>query len=419
MAKLFGREIKAEDVDVDKLLSSPVFQNMFGVNMDKKGRKEATLLTCLRILSENVGKLPIKVHKGREAADDHPLNKVLRLRPNKLMTPSTLWKTIEYQRNWYGYSVVFIARNKEDKIMSLIPLKMDDVTMYVDDVGLLENMEHPVFFEYKQGGHEYHFNFSDVLYFVGMTADGISPMPIREHLITLVENAEEATKYTNHYLKNGLHSRGVVKYIGDLDVESQRKLQARMTDVAGGIEKAGQLLPLPIGFDYQSISTSMEDAQFVELQALSERKIASAVGIKMHQLNALEKSTNSNNEQQQQEFYTDTLQSTLTSYEQEMTYKLLTDEEIDEGFFIRFNIDAILRSQSKERAEYLTTLVNGSIMMASEAREIIDLPFMEGSDRLIVNGSYLDLKDVGKHYSKIPKGGENNGQDGTKGTDDQ
>jgi len=411
MAKLFGREIKAEDIDVDKLLGSPAFQNLFGVNMDKKDHKEATLMTCLRILSENVGKLPIKVHKGRDVADDHRLNTILRLRPNKLMTASTLWKTIEYQRNWYGYSVVVKGKNKKGEVISLIPLKMDDVTMYVDDIGLLGNADHPVFFTYAQGGNEYQFRFNDVLYFVGMTSDGISPMPIIDHLKTLIDNAVEANKYTNNYLKNGLHSRGVVKYIGDLSEQSQKDLQARMTRVSGGIEKAGQLLPLPIGFDYQSISTSMADSQFVELQALSERQIASALGIKMHQLNSLERSTNSNIEHQQQEFYVDTLQPTLTSYEQEMTYELLTEEEIAEGYFIRFNIDAILRSQSKERAEYLSTLVNNSIMMASEARNIIDLPFVKGSDRLIVNGSYLDLNDVGKHYTKIPKGGEKDGQD--------
>lgn len=405
--KLFGREIKKEDIDVDKLLDSPVFQNLFGVNMDKKNDSESTLITCLRILSESVGKLPIKVHQGNDVSENHHLNSILKLRPNKLMSASTLWKTIEYQRNFFGYSVVVVERDKKGNTLSLIPLKLDDVTIYVDDVGLLESTSTPIYFEYTQGGNEYQFSYEDVLYFVGMTEDGISPMPLRDQLKTLIENANQAQRFTNYYLKNGLHSRGVVKYVGDLSEQSQKDLQAKMTRVSGGIEKAGQLMPLPIGFDYQSISTSMVDSQFVELQALSERQIASAFGVKMHQLNSLDRSTHSNLEHQQKEFYVDTLQPILTAYEQELTYKLLTEEEISEGFFIRFNVDAILRSDSKERAEYLTTLVEGSIMMPSEARKVVDLPFVEGSDRLIVNGSYLDLNDVGKHYEL--KGGEENG----------
>src|SRR5690625_4469035 len=120
---------------------------MFGVNMDKKGKKETTLITSLRILSDNVSKLPVKVHKVNDESDDHSLSNMLKLRTNKLMSSSTLWKTIEYQRNWYGYSVVAIGRNKKGEPVSLIPLNMDHLTTYVDDIGLLENKKTPMYFE--------------------------------------------------------------------------------------------------------------------------------------------------------------------------------------------------------------------------------------------------------------------------------
>src|SRR5690625_2661983 len=155
---------------------------MFGVNMDKKGYKETTLITSLRILSDGVSKLPIKVHEGNDTAENHHLTQMLKLRPNKLMSASTLWKTIEYQRNWYGYSVVAIGRGKDGRPVSLIPLNMDDVTTYIDDVGLFKNKDVPMYFTYQQGGEEYQFFYEDVLYFLGMTKDGIEPMPIRKQL---------------------------------------------------------------------------------------------------------------------------------------------------------------------------------------------------------------------------------------------
>lgn len=407
--KLFGREIKKEDIDVDKLLGSPVFKSMFGVNMDKKDYKETTLITSLRILSDGVSKLPLKVHEGNDTAENHLLNKMLKLRPNKLMSASTLWRTIEYQRNWYGYSVVAIGRNRNGRATSLIPLKMDDVTVYVDDVGLLENKDVPMFFTYQQNGNEYQFFYEDVLYFLGMTKNGLDPMPIREQLQTLIENASESQRFTNVYLKNGLHARGVVKYIGDLDEASQTKLQERMTRVSGGIEKAGQLLPLPIGFDYQSISTSLADSQFVELQALSERQIASAFGVKMHQLNSLDRSTHSNIEHQQKEFYMDTLQPILTAYEQEMSYKLLTEKEINEGFFIRFNVDAMLRSDIKTRYEAYNIGIQGGMLKPDEARGKENLPPEPGGDKLYFNGNMIPVTMAGQQYMK---GGEGDGQNG-------
>lgn len=413
--KLFGRSIKKEDIDVDKLLESPVFQNMFGVNMDKTDSKEAVLYTCLRILSDSVSKLPLKVHKQNEVDDSHYLNTVLRLRPNKLMSASTLWRTIEYQVNWFGYSVVAIER-VNGKVKSLIPLNMENVEMYIDDVGLLDNKKEPIYFTYEQNGNEYEFHINDVLYFVGMTADGISPMPIRSKLRTLLENADHAHKYTNFYLKNGLHSRGVVKYVGDLSEKNQEELQARFNRIAGGIEKAGQLLPLPLGFDYQSISTSLRDAQFTELQELTERQIASALGVKMHQLNNLERSTHTNIEHQQKEFYVETLHPKLTGYEQEIDYKLLTEEERKQGVFIRFNVDAILRSSLKERYEAYNQGIQGGFLKPNEAREKENLEPEPEGDKLYFNGNMIPVSQAGQQYSK---GGDANGQNGKKGINDE
>lgn len=407
--KLFGREITKDDIDVDKLLESPVFRSMFGVNMDKKNYKETTLITSLRILSDGISKLPIKVHEGNDTAENHQLSNLLKLRPNKLMSASTLWKTIEYQRNWYGYSVVAIGRGVNGKPITLIPLDMDHVETYIDDIDLFKTGDNPMFFMYQQGGIEYKFSYEDVLYFLGMTKDGIDPMPIRKQLQTLIENASQAQRFTNNYLKNGLHARGVVKYIGDLSEQSQHELQARMTRVSGGIEKAGQLLPLPIGFDYQSISTSLKDSQFVELQGLSERQIASAFGVKMHQLNSLERSTHTNIEHQQKEFYMDTLQPILTGYEQELSYKLLTEKEISEGFFIRFNVDAMLRSSLKERYEAYGVGIQNAVLEPDEARAKENLPPRPGGNRLYFNGNMLPIEMAGQQYSK---GGEDNGQNG-------
>lgn len=411
--KLFGREITKEDIDVDKLLESPAFRNMFGVDMKSDDDKKATLYTCLRILSDSVSKLPLKVHEDNDVDSLHNLNRILKLRPNILMSAATFWRTVEYQVNWFGYSLVPIER-VNGEVNSLITLNMENVEMYVDDVGLLDNKKKPIYFTYEQNGNEYEFHIDEVLFFVGMTADGISPMPIREQLRTLIDNAEQANKYTNHYLRNGLHSRGVVKYVGDLSEQNQSELQQRFTRVSGGIEKAGQLLPLPLGFDYQSISTSLRDAQFTELQDLTERQIASAFGVKMHQLNNLERSTHTNIEHQQKEFYIETLQPKLTAYEQELTYKLLTKSEIDEGYFIRFNVDAILRSSLKDRYEAYNTGIQSGMLKPNEARAKENLPPEPEGDKLYFNGNMIPVEMAGKQYLK---GGEVNGQNGDKGTD--
>ena len=79
-------------------------------NMDKDERSEATYFACLKILSESVGKLPLKLmqrtkNKGVIEARDHKYYNIIRNRPNKFMTSTSFWATIEYYRNHYGNAI--------------------------------------------------------------------------------------------------------------------------------------------------------------------------------------------------------------------------------------------------------------------------------------------------------------------------
>lgn len=408
--KLFGREIRSAQTTYS--IDDPQLAKVLGINLDGMSAdkaKESTMYACLRILSDSVSKLPLKLHKSNEDGtskeNSHYLYNLLKLRPNPYMSSSTFWKSVEFNRSYHGHAIVAInyyrVGKNAGKVKSLIPLNMENVDTWIDDKGILSDEMNTMYFIYTdKNGKQYKFKSNEVLHFIGLTRDGFTPMPVREYLSTLIDNAMSSTAYTNNYLKNGLHSKGIINYTGNLGDEKQEVLQARFKKLSAGIENAGSLLPLPIGFDYKSISTSMADAQFTELAELSIRQIASAFGIKMHQLNALERATNSNIENQQKEFYVETMQSILVAYEEELTYKLLTSKEVQQGYFFRFNTDSVLRSQSKERAEYITMMVRNGVWTPNEARSKDDMPLVDGGDKLIVNGSTIPLDLVGTQYNK-------------------
>ena len=98
-----------------------------------------------------------------------------------------------------------------------------------------------------------------------------------------------------------------------------------------------------------------------------------------------------------------------------MTYKLLTENEIKNGMFFEFNVDAILRSTLKERYESYGIGIEKGFLMPNEARQKENLPSIEGGDQLIVNGTYQPLENVGMAYltpeenvKNLDKGGEDN-----------
>ena len=148
------------------------------------------------------------------------------------------------------------------------------------------------------------------------------------------------------------------------------------------------------------LDIKLTDSQFVELKKYSALQIAAAFGIKPNQVNDYEKSSYSNSEMQQLSFYVDTMLFVLKQYEEEVNYKLLSDDEVEEGLYFKMNEKVLLRTDSKTQMEILKEGINNGIETVNEARRKLDLMDMDGGDVLIVNGTYVPLTKVGAAYDK-------------------
>ncbi|WIV10537.1 phage portal protein [Proteiniborus sp. MB09-C3] len=390
------------------------FLKLLGIdvnNISNDKLNETTYFTCMRILTDSVSKLGLKLYKeknnGIEKATDHSLYRLLKLRPNPYMSSSDFWKAVEFQRLHHGHSVVyidFVKRGRDaGKIKGLYPLNMNDVKIWVDDAGIISK-DNALWYVYKDKKEKEHkFKHSEVLHFKGLTADGITGLSVREYLATIIENAQAGQKFVNNYFKNGLFARGLLQYTGDISPDNMKKMQERFENMANGVTNAGRILPVPLGFSFTTLNTSMTDAQFNEISSATIQQITSAFGIKMHQVNDLSRATYSNISEQQKEFYIDTLQAILTMYEQELNYKLLLQQELEEGYFFRFNVDSILRSDIKTRYEAYRIGIQSGFLKINEVRDLENLPSTEEGDTLICNGNMIPVKLAGKQYSK---GGE-------------
>lgn len=122
--------------------------------------------------------------------------------------------------------------------------------------------------------------------------------------------------------------------------------------------------------------------------------------MKPNQINDYSKSSYANSELQQLSFYVDTELFVIKQYEEEINYKMLTDEEQDDGFYYKYNEKVLFRTDSKTQMEYLKNGVSGSIMKPNEARRKLDLPDGEGGDTLLANGSIVPLTMAGAAYQK-------------------
>ena len=219
-----------------------------------------------------------------------------------------------------------------------------------------------------------------------------------ELLKETVENAGAASKFLNNSYKSGMQTKGIIHYVGDLSPEAEKIFREKFEQMSSGLKNANRVALLPVGYQYQPLSLKMTDAQFLENTELTIRQIAAAFGVKMHQLNELSRATHTNVEHQQREFYVDTLMDILTGYEQELSYKLFTDEELNEGYYIKFNVDAILRADQKTRYEGYRTAIQSGFLTPNEVRELEEKPPLQGGDRLLINGNMMPIEMAGEAY---------------------
>ena len=375
-----------------------------------KALAETTYFTCLKVLSETMGKMPLKLYKedttgGRVRADAMD---VLLYRPNSVMTPSTFWSTMEANCQHYGNAYAWIQRDyskglKTGKIQTKAYwiMKSDCVTVYMDDAGVFGDRGR-LYYQYSnpQNGETAVFRQEDVLHIKNwLSWDGVMGLSVREILKSTIQGAGYSQRYLEKLYKSGLTASSVLQYTGDLDEKLRTQLQKKYNELLTGAENAGKVVALPIGMKLEPLTYTLADAQYMELKKYSALQIAAAFGVKPNQINDYEKSSYSNSESQQLSFLIDTMMYRLNQYEQEINYKCLTDKQRAEGFVYKFNEKVLLRANMETQMQSITSAVQNGIYTPNEGRHLLDLPSKDGGDVLIVNGNYVPLTDVGAAYN--------------------
>jgi HK97 family phage portal protein len=391
-------------------MNNPLLLEWLGIdpNTPKDKLSEATYFACMKIMAESLGKLPLKMYqsteKGIVKSDKSDMYNILKLRPNPYMTSAIFWSTVEMNRNHYGNAYVW-CRFIGPKLNDLWIMPSQDVSIVVDDKGIIGTKD-KIWYKYtdRHTGKIYTLNSDEVMHFkTSTTFDGITGMPIRDILKSTVEGSLESQKFMNNLYKTGLTGKAVLEYTGDLDANAKARLVQGFEDFANGSKNAGKIIPVPLGMKLVPLDIKLTDSQFFELKKYSSLQIAAAFGIKPNQINDYEKSSYASAEAQNLAFYVDTLLFVLSQFEQEITYKILSSQLINQGYFFKFNVNVILRADIKSQMEAITKGVNNGIYTSNEGRSFLDLPAKEGGDQLMVNGNYIPITMIGEQYGK---GGE-------------
>ena len=374
---------------------------------------EATYFACLKVLSESIGKLPLKLQQytpehGIRVARAHPYYRMLNERPNRHMAASIFWGTMELCRNHYGNAYAWIDTRNPQK-PQLWPIDPREVQVWYDDACELRDAP-DVYYRVSTKQGLVVFGSEEVLHFKShLTLDGLVGVSVREQLASTIEGNTKAQKFINRLYDSGMTAKAVLQYTGNLKDANVDALTKGIEAYAKGEMKdrgIENIIPMPYGMTLTPLNLKLADSQFLEVKQYSALQIASAFGVKPYQVGDYTKASYASAEAQQLSFLVDTLLFIVKQYEEEIGYKLLSDAEEADGYHAKFNTGVILRADQQTQINTLSAAVSNFLMTPNEAREKLDLPAKDGGDQLLGNGASIPVQYTGAQYTNISAGKE-------------
>lgn len=344
---------------------------------------------CVRLLSESVSTLPLKIYQrqddgSRKPATQHPAYQVLCRRPNLEMTPSRFMLMLVASICLRGNG--FVEKKMiGNKLVSLVPLLPQNMVVKRLDDGSLQ-------YTYTETSSQRVIPVKNIMHIRGFGLDGVCgmmPMMAGRDVIGAAMAVEESAA---KIFENGLQSSGFLSAESALDKDQRERLRGYMQAFTGS-RNAGKIMVLEGGLKYQNVTMNPEAAQMLESRAFSIEEICRWFRVPPFMVGHADKQSSwaSSVEGMNLQFLTNTLRPLLVNIEQEISRCLLDG---DEELFAEFSVEGLLRADSAGRSAYYTTALQNGWMSRNDVRRLENMPPIEGGEIYTVQLNLTPLEDL-------------------------
>ncbi len=339
---------------------------------DTTAMRVGAVFACIRIRSGVVANLPLQIkrrvdERTRENATDHALWRIFTRRPNKWQTPSQFKRMMQVHLLLRGNAYSLIVRGVGGRVLGLVPLHPDRVSVEQCDDWTLE-------YTYQtKTGRQVKLEQKEVLHLVGLSIDGVRGLSVIGYARETIGLSLEMERHGAVTFRNGARPSGVLKHPGQVGPEGKEFLKESLDDYRSGGSQEAKVLILEEGVSFEQMSLSAEDVQWMESRKFTRSDIAMFFGVPPHMIGDTEKSTSwgSGLEQQTQGFLTFSVEDDLTTWEEGINLSLL-DETSDPHLYARFKRQALVRGDIKTRREYYQSMLQWGVLSPNEVRRMED-----------------------------------------------
>lgn len=380
--------------------SLELMRQIMGGNTSKSGvsvtvesaLEVSTVLACCRVLANGVAQVPWTVYRAqgdrRVKATDYALAPLIAVRPNSWQTSFEFRETIMFHVLLTGNAFVFVNRvGMARTIRELIPIMPGRVSVeQMPDMSLRYKVR-------AENGAEQFFG-SDAIWHIRGTSwnswFGMEAVKMARDAIGLAITLQQSQ---SEFQKNGAATSGVLSMKNKLSPERFQQLSAWLDKHMPGGDRFGKPLIVDDEAKWATTSLSAVDQQVVESRKLQIEEICRGFGVMPIMIGHADKTaTYASAEQMFLAHVVHTLSPWYERLEQSADVNLISDEDRAQGYYTKFNPNALMRGAAQDRAAFYTaalgTTQQPGWMVRNEVRALEELDPLDGGDefpQLITN----------------------------------
>lgn len=344
---------------------------------EKTAQGVSAVYACVQAISETTASLPLILFKrsgdDRERAPEHPLYRVLHDMANPEQTALEFREYMQACVLLRGNAFARIVRGWDGQVRELWPLPADVSVLRLDSGALA--------YEYSdRKGVVHRLLAHEVLHLRHRLGDdgvlGISPIAAARGVVELALSESEHGVNT---FRNGAKLLGVLKFPGKLKPEQRTAIRESWASQHAGGGNAGRTAVLEEGVDFQSVSMTLEDAEWIASRQFSVEEVARLFRVPPTVIGDLRHGNYSNSVEMARQFVTMSLRRHLVAWEQSIAKQLLTDAG-RRIYFAEHQVEGLLRGDSVNRADFYDKGIASGWLLKSEARKLENLPSIDGID---------------------------------------
>lgn len=317
---------------------------------EDKAMTYTAVFACVRVLSETLASMPIKLYQRDKEGNKNPLTgeiaySIMHDKPNGEMTPFGFKECMMTNLNLGGDAYAQKLRNNSGEIVQLYPILPSRVRMERSNeapYGLIYNVR-------QRGGMEKPLTSNEIFHIPGLSLDGINGLTPIGYAAKAVKLGLQYESFGYKFFKNGARPSGYLSTAGELSDASYERLKKDFNENYSGEANVGKTPIFEGGTEYKQLTINQADAQYLESRKFQTEEIARIYRVPLHLIQNLDKATFSNIEQQSLEFVIYTMLPWAKRWEEALNTQVLTDQQRKNGWFYEFSMDSLLRGDTASR----------------------------------------------------------------------